>query len=275
MLLGAHEGTSGGVSTAFARAEQDGADCLQIFTRSSRSWQASPLDPEERSRFRAEARRTGLPACAHGSYLVNLAAEDEAVREKSWRTFSEELQRAGELGLLGVIFHPGSNPDTRRGIARAAAGMAEALRAAPGRTKLLIETTAGQGSCLGWRFEEVAAIRDAVPAKLRGRVAVCVDTCHLHAAGYDTTTREGYEATFAELDRVVGLRLVRAFHLNDCKKPLGCRVDRHEHIGKGSMGLAPFRFLVNDRRFAEVPGFLETELRYRENLRTLRRLISK
>jgi deoxyribonuclease-4 len=140
---------------------------------------------------------------------------------------------------------------------------------------LLVETTAGQGSSLGWRFEQVAAIRDAVPGARRKRVGVCVDTCHVFAAGYDLTTEAGYERTIAELDRVVGLEHVRAFHLNDSKKPLGCRVDRHEHIGEGAMGLAPFRFLVNDARFAELPGFVETESRWKENIEVLRGLVRR
>ncbi len=226
MILGAHEGVAGGVSTAFARAEADGADCLQIFTRNVRGWAARPFEPAEVERFRAEARRTKLPVAAHSTYLVNLCAADAALREKSWEA----------------------------------------------KARLLIETTAGQGSSLGWNFEQVAAIREAVPGPLRRRVGVCVDTCHLHAAGCDLASEEGYHATFEALDRTVGLARVEAFHLNDCKKPRGCRVDRHEHIGEGEIGLAAFRWLVNDPRFADVPAFLETELRFKENLAVLRSL---
>jgi len=272
MILGAHEGVAGGVSTAFARAEGDGADCLQIFTRNVRGWAAKPLDADEVKRFRSEARRTRMPVAAHSTYLVNLCCPDRAIRDKSWDALADELARCEQLGIRWLIFHPGSHEDEREGMKLVAEGMTDALERSPGKARLLIETTAGQGSCLGWRFEQVAAIRDAVPSPHRRRVGVCVDTCHVHAAGYDLSTREGYERTFDELDRTVGLRHVEAFHLNDCKKPRGCRVDRHEHIGDGALGVEPFRMLMNDRRFAEVPGFLETELRFKENLAVLRAL---
>jgi len=274
MLLGAHEGIAGGVSTAFARAEEDGAECLQIFTRNARGWAAKPLEAGEVARFRAEARRTGLPAAAHSSYLINAAAGDPEIRKKSWAGLADELQRCEQLGLFALIFHPGSNPDPEAGIGLAAEGMARALEAGPGKVKLLIETTAGQGASLGYTFEQLAAIRAAIPARLRRRTGVCVDTCHLFAAGYDLTTDEGYEDTVQQLDRTLGLGLVHAFHLNDSKKGLGSRVDRHEHIGEGLLGLSPFRRLVNDRRFAITPGFLETDLRFRENLAVLRSLIA-
>jgi deoxyribonuclease IV len=275
MVLGAHEGVAGGVSTAFARADADGADCVQIFVRSPRGWAVKPLDPAEVERFRSEARRSRKPAAAHSIYLINLASEDLALREKSRGALSEELSRCEELGIPFLIFHPGSHPREEEGIALVAAGMSEALGRVPGRVGLLVEITAGQGTALGWRFEQVAAIRESVPGRLRRRVGVCFDTCHAFAAGYDLASPEGYERTFAELDRVVGLSHVKAFHLNDCKKPLGCRVDRHEHIGKGAMGLGPFRRLVNDPRFASLPAFLETEQRFRENLEVLRSLVRR
>jgi deoxyribonuclease-4 len=152
--------------------------------------------------------------------------------------------------------------------------MTRALEAAPGRVKLLTETTAGQGASLGHTFEQLARIREAIPKAARRRTALCLDTCHLFASGHDLTSEEGYRKTFQALDDALGLELVAAFHLNDSKKGLGCRVDRHEHIGDGAMGLAPFRRLVNDVRFASTPAFLETDLRYRENLAVLRTLIA-
>jgi deoxyribonuclease-4 len=273
MILGAHEGTAGGVSTAFSRAEGDGAHCLQIFTRNARGWAAKPFDPEEVTRFRAEATRTGMRTGAHATYLINLSSSDEAIRRKSWDALADELHRCELLGIESLIFHPGSHPDEQEGIAAVAAGMAEALERSPGKVRLLIENTAGQGSCLGWRFEQLAAIREVIPAKVRGRVGFCIDSCHLYAAGYDIASEDGYRATFKDLDQTVGLELIGAFHLNDCKKPLGCRVDRHEHIGQGTMGLTPFRMLVNDKRFREIPGFLETELQFKENLAVLRSLV--
>ncbi len=273
MILGAHEGVAGGVSTAFARADEDGADSVQIFTKSARGWEAKPLDPDEVRRFRAEAKRTGKPVAAHSSYLINAGAQDGLIRKKSWAALADELARCAALGIRWLIFHPGSHPDEGEGIRIAAEGMAHALDRVPGPVRLLVETTAGQGASLGWRFEQVAALREGVPGALRRRVGVCLDTCHVFAAGYDIRTAEGVKATLSELDRAVGLSHLEAFHLNDCKKPLGCRVDRHEHIGAGTLGLEPLRLLVNDPRFAALPGFLETEMRFRENLDVLRSLL--
>lgn len=275
MLLGAHEGIAGGVSTAFSRAEADGCECVQIFTRNARGWAAKPLEQEEIARFKAERKRTGFPVAAHASYLVNAAAPDAEIRRKSWAALAEELERCEALGVPQLIFHPGSHPDEAEGIRIAGEGMATALDRAPGKVKLLIETTAGQGSSLGWRFEQLAALREAVPGALRRRVAFCFDTCHVFAAGYDLSTPAAYAETMDALDRAVGLSHVQAFHLNDAKKPLGSRVDRHDHIGEGALGLEPFRQLVNDPRFADRPAFLETEERFRENLAVLRKLVRR
>jgi len=275
MLLGAHEGIAGGVSRAFARAEADGADCVQIFTRNARGWAAKPLEDDEVRAFRAEARRTAMPVAAHSSYLINCASTDRAVRKKSWRALSDELGRCEQLGIPSLIFHPGSHESEREGIRLVGAAMTQALAEVPGKVRLVVENTAGQGTNLGWRFEQLQAIREAVPGPARRRVGVCLDTCHVHSAGYDVETDEGYARTFAELDRAVGLGTVRAFHLNDSKRPRGCRVDRHEHIGEGTLGLAPFRRLVNDARFAETPAFVETESRWKENIAVLRGLVRR
>lgn len=275
MLLGAHEGIAGGVSKAFARAEADGADCLQIFTRNARGWAARPLEDGEVAAFRDEARRTRKPVAAHSSYLINCASSDREIRKKSWRALADELGRCERLGIAALIFHPGSHEREAEGIRLVGEAMTRALEEVPGKVLLLVENTAGQGSSLGWRFEHLAALRGAVPAKARRRVGVCVDTCHLFAAGYDIASDAGYARTMEELDGVVGLSNVRAFHLNDSKRPLGCRVDRHEHIGEGTLGLRPFRLLVNDARFAEVPGFVETESRFKENIEVLRGLVRR
>jgi deoxyribonuclease-4 len=275
MLLGAHEAIAGGVSKAFARAEADGADCLQIFTRNARGWAAKPLEDGEVDAFRTEARRTGKPVAAHSSYLINCASTDRPIRKKSWEALADELGRCERLGIPALIFHPGSHEDESEGIRLVGEAMTRALEEVPGRARLLLENTAGQGTALGWRFEQLAAMRAAVPAKLRRRVAVCIDTCHLYSAGYDIATEDGYEHTVEALDRAVGLANVRAFHLNDSKRPLGCRVDRHEHIGEGTLGLPPFRRLVNDPRFAELPGFVETESRWKENIEVLRGLVRR
>ncbi len=275
MLLGAHEAIAGGVSKAFARAEADGADCLQIFTRNARGWAAKPLDDGEVDAFRTEARRTRKPVAAHSSYLINCASPDRPIRRKSWEALADELGRCERLGIPALIFHPGSHEDESEGIRLVGEAMTRALEEVPGRARLLLETTAGQGTSLGWRFEQLAAMRDAVPAKLRRRVGVCVDTCHVFSAGYDIASEDGYEKTIEALDGAVGLSNVGAFHLNDSKRPLGCRVDRHEHIGEGTLGLPPFRRLVNDPRFAELPGFVETESRFKENIEVLRGLVRR
>lgn len=275
MLLGAHEPIAGGVSKAFERAEADGADCLQIFTRNARGWAAKPLEDGEVSRFRGEARRTGKPAFAHSSYLINLCSPDREIRAKSWTALADELARCERLGIPGLIFHPGSHPDEAEGVRLVAEGMTRALEEVPGKVRLLVENTAGQGTALGWRFEQLAAIRAAVPAPQRRRVGFCIDTCHTFAAGYDLSTDGGYDRTFEALDRAVGLAHVRAFHLNDSKKGLGCRVDRHEHVGDGALGLGVFRRLVNDARFSDVPGFVETESRWKENIAVLRSLVRR
>ena len=273
MILGAHEGIAGGVSRAFERAEEDTAKAIQIFVRNPRGWASKPIEDEEVARFRAEARRTGMPLAAHSIYLANHAAADPELREKSWATLADELGRCEQLGISFLVFHPGSNGDVDGALKLVAEGMERAVDAVKGQARLLVEITAGQGKSLGWRFEQVAAIREAVPGPARRRVGVCFDTCHAFAAGYDLSTPDGYDRTFREFDAVIGLAHLKAFHLNDCKKPLGCRVDRHEHIGAGSLGLEPFRRLVNDSRFATLPGFLETEMRFRENLDVLRSLV--
>jgi deoxyribonuclease-4 len=275
MLLGAHEAIAGGVSKAFARAEADGADCLQIFTRNARGWAAKPLDAEEIRAFRSEARRTRKPVAAHSSYLINCAAADRALRQQSWQALADELDRCERLGIPALIFHPGSHEREAEGIRLVGEAMTQALAKVPGKVRLLVETTAGQGTCLGWRFEQIQAIRDEVPRATRRRVGVCVDTCHVHSAGYDLASDEGYDDTLEQLDRTVGLSSVRAFHLNDSKKERGCRVDRHEHIGEGTLGLEPFRRLVNDTRFAETPAFVETESRWKENIEALRALVRR
>ncbi|MGC3997457.1 MAG: deoxyribonuclease IV [Anaeromyxobacter sp.] len=275
MLLGAHEPIAGGVSTAFARAEADGADCLQIFTRNARGWAARPLEDEEVARFKGEAKRTRKPVAAHASYLINAAAADGQIRRKSWEALADELGRCEQLGVSALIFHPGSHEDEKEGTKLVVEAMQRALERVPGKVKLLVETTAGQGSSLGWRFEGLAAIREGLPKAVRRRTGFCFDTCHVHAAGYDLLTEDGYGQTLTALDRAVGLSSIEAFHLNDSKKELGCRVDRHEHIGDGAMGLAPFRRLVNDPRFADVPGFVETESRFKENIEVLRRLVRR
>lgn len=275
MRIGAHESIAGGASRAYKRAQDDGAESLQIFTRSARGWQVTPLDPVEVRRFRSLARETRLPCVAHDSYLINLGANKGPIRTKSVACFAEELRRCHALGVRHLIAHPGANPDERTGLQLIARGIDEAYRrVGKVSTRVLLEVTAGQGVTLGHRFEHLAAILGQ--SRHPERLGVCIDTCHLFAAGHDISTEDGYQRTFHEFDRLVGVGRIRAFHLNDCKKPLGCRVDRHETIGQGTLGLLPFRLLVNDARFRDCPAVLETPdpTLYRQSINLLRSLRS-
>lgn len=257
MRIGAHESTAGGVSKAFARAEAHGGRTLQLFTRSARGWTSPALSRTEAAAFRREARRTGLPAFAHGSYLANFASEDPLIRSRSIAAAEDELRRAERLKLAYLVYHPGSHPDERRGLRLIAQAMDEVLRAVrPRTTTLCFEGTAGQGSCLGWRLEHLAELLSG--AAEGDRLGICLDTCHLFAAGYDLRTRKGYEKVVAQVEATVGTRRVRCLHLNDSQRPLGSRVDRHASLGEGELGWAPFRYLVNDPRFQDTLAALET-----------------
>lgn len=287
--LGAHMSIAGGLPRAVDRAHASRCQALQIFTKSAGQWRARPLPPEETALFRRRIDETGIgPVVAHNSYLINLAAASPALRAQSIAALGEELDRAEALGLDGLVMHPGSytTGTEEAGLRLIARGLAEVLAARPqARTMVLLEHTAGQGTNLGHRFEHLAAILAALDGS--PRVGVCLDTCHLLAAGYDLCAPSGYDDTFRDFDRLVGLDRLRVFHLNDSKKPCGSRVDRHEHIGKGCLGPEPFRRLLRDPRFAGLPMLLETpkletpESRRRSdvdpwdarNLRTLRRLM--
>jgi deoxyribonuclease-4 len=280
-LLGSHMSIAGGVDKALLQGKEVGCDTVQIFTKSSRQWANKSLSEEEIARFHAAKKTTGLTTIvAHDSYLYNFAAPDETLRKRSVQGLIDEMERCETLGVAYLIAHPGAHVGAGEtaGIKTVAKSLDEMHRACPGyETKLAIEITAGQGSNVGYRFEQVRRIIDATttPERLR----VCFDTQHAFAAGYDLRTRQGYEQTFAEFDDTIGLELLVAFHVNDAKKDLGCRVDRHEHIGKGCLGLEAFRLLLNDRRFWGLPMCLETPKSAdchedRENLATLRGLLA-
>ena len=260
-LLGAHMSIAGGVSQALERGRTAGCECVQIFTKSSRQWASKPYAKEEIEAFRNGQRESGIKlVVAHDSYLVNLGATDAALRKKSIAGVIDELERCEQLGVPFLIAHPGAHVGAgeEAGIRNIAQAIDEAHTACPGyRVKIALEITAGQGSNLGYKLEQMGQIIDAV--KDNGRLRLCFDTEHAFAAGYDLRSEEGYERTFAELDQYIGLELLAAFHINDSMKPLNSRVDRHEHIGKGHIGLEPFRRLVNDPRFVNIPMCLETE----------------
>jgi deoxyribonuclease IV len=258
--LGAHLSIAGGLPRAVDRAEASGCRALQIFTKSAGQWRARELPDEEIALFRRRVRQTKIrPVIAHNSYLINVAAADRALRRKSIAALGEELDRAESLGLDGLVMHPGSytSGTEAEGLKMIADALAGILEARPrGRTRILLEHTAGQGTNLGHRFEHLAEIIDRLGRSRR--VGVCLDTCHLLTAGYDICSEEGYRETFRQFGRLVGFSRLKAFHLNDSKKPCGSRVDRHEHIGKGCLGLEPFRRILNDPRFATLPMLLET-----------------
>jgi deoxyribonuclease IV len=252
---------AGGVSKAVDRAVVHGCEALQIFTKNANQWRGKPLERAEIALFRQRIEHTGIaPVVSHASYLINLATTFPLLREQSLAAFIDELDRAEALGLLGVVIHPGTctaGPDDQA-LRLIADAVRVAFNARPrGKTMVLLEHTAGQGRTLGHRFEHLAA----VIKHLRGsrRVGVCLDTCHLVASGYDLTAEQGYQETFEQFDRLVGLERLKVFHANDSKRPCGSRVDRHEHIGEGCIGVEPFRRLLHDPRFAGLPMLIETE----------------
>ncbi len=273
ILIGAHESVAGGLFKAFARAEEHGAASIQIFTKNARGWKSKALTEEDVEAFRAEAARARIPSLSHASYLINLGSEDAGIRAKSLDALEDELLRCDALGVPLLVVHPGTHGVRDRGLALVAEALGEVRRRQPrSPTRILLENTAGQGSSLGCRFEDLATILDALGRP--GWLGVCLDTCHLFASGFDLRTPRGYEETLDRFATLVGLEQVRAFHLNDCKGPLGCRVDRHEDIGKGQLGAKAFEPLVNDGRFAGLPAVLETEEGSQiENLAALRALV--
>ena len=261
MKIGAHMSVAGGVSLAIDRAALHGCEALQIFSKNANRWAAPPLAADEIRRFRTRLDETGItPVVSHASYLINLATADPSLRAQSIGALADELERADALGLLGVVLHPGTCTSGTEGDALmlAAQGLRAAL--AQSRTRrpmVLLEHTAGQGRTIGHRFEHLAAILTAIDGS--PRVGVCLDTCHLVASGYNITSESGYDETWRQFDRLVGFDRLRVMHANDSKRPCGSRVDRHEHVGRGCLGLAPFWRLLHDTRFDGRPLLIETE----------------
>src|SRR5438552_7100860 len=259
--IGAHMSVAGGLPLAIARAQVHGCEAMQIFTKNANQWRARPLGPEEIASFRRAADETGIhPIVSHASYLINIATTNPVLRSQSLAALLEEVDRAEALGLLGVVLHPGARmaASEEEAVALVARALTEVLRSRPkGKTMILIEHTAGQGIAMGATFEQIAAMLDGV--RSRKRLGVCLDTCHLLASGYDICSEEGYCRTFERFEALIGFERLKVFHLNDSKKPCQSHVDRHEHIGKGCIGLEPFRRLVNDARFNHLPMLIETE----------------
>ncbi len=278
-LLGAHESVAGGLHLAFERIKSVGGEALQIFIRNQRQWQPAELKTEEIELFKIAHEKSGsMPVASHASYLVNLASGKDELLEKSVHNLALELARCFQLGVPYVVLHPGSHggDGVEAGIERFTRGLDRAIERGDVAVQVLVETTAGQGTGLGSSFAELAYILEN--SKFPELLGVCIDTCHIFAAGYELRTMAGYQATVDALENSIGLDKIRFFHLNDSKKELGSRVDRHEHIGKGAIGLDGFRNLLNDKRFAGLPMTLETPksdslAEDRENLRLLRSLL--
>jgi deoxyribonuclease-4 len=279
-LIGAHMSIAGGYDKAVERAVRVRARALQIFTKNTSQWKGKPLVPDASGAFRAAWEGSGVVSVtAHDSYLINLASPDRFLRERSIRALADELSRCEALGVSQLVTHPGAHMGggVASGCDRVADSLdrARAIAPSPGVT-VLLETTAGQGSTLGRTFEELHRIRARV--RRPDLLAFCFDTCHVHAAGYDLVTERGWEETFEQFDEALGVENLRAFHFNDSKRERGSRVDRHEHIGKGHLGTAPFARILLDPRFRNVPKLLETPkgkdgvVMDRRNLALLRRL---
>jgi deoxyribonuclease-4 len=280
LLVGAHMSIAGGIHLALERGLQTGCRTIQVFLKSSNQWRAKPIGDEDRALYQDAQARSGItPVIGHSSYLINLASPDKALYRKSVDAFVEELERARYLGVPGLVLHPGAHRGAGEdaGIEAVAKALDEACERIPPPVSVLLENTAGQGSCLGHSIGQLAGILGRVRAP--ERVGFCIDTCHLFAAGYDIRTPKGFREVLREFDLRIGIGKIRAFHLNDCLKPLGSHVDRHTHIGKGQIGIEAFRFLVNDRRFGLIPKILETPkgedmAEDLMNLQTLRNLVA-
>jgi len=278
MRLGAHMSISGGVDKAAVRGREVGCEAMQIFTKNSNQWKAKPLAPAEITAFHELCKAAGIaPVIAHSAYLINLAAPDDALYEKSIQAFLDELHRCELLSIPYLVVHPGAHMGAgeEHGLRRVASAIDRIHReTADLQASIALEVTAGQGTALAYKFEHFAAILEQVEEP--ERLGFCLDTCHLLAAGYDFRTRQGYDRMMNAWEDLVGIGRIRAVHLNDSKKDLGSRVDRHEHIGQGYIGTKGFEFLLNDRRLAGLPMVLETpkddnaDVR---NLQTLRSLI--
>ncbi len=260
-LLGTHVSVAGGLATAYQRAAAIGCSTMQIFVKNANQWAAKPIATDDAQRFREAAAASQVrPVIAHAAYLINLCAKNPSILKKSRAAFEDELRRCEQLGIRALVVHPGAHlgEGEDAGLRLIAESLNRIHEQTPGFNVLTaIETTAGQGTTVGYRFEHLREIIDRVEDK--GRMAVCMDTCHLFAAGYPIHTPDGWEEVIRSFDAIVGLSRLAAVHTNDSKKPFGSRLDRHEHIGKGMIGLEGFRMLMNDPRFSSIPKILETE----------------
>lgn len=259
LLLGGHISISGGVSNSPRRSEKFGFSTMQIFSKNQMQWKAKPISEDEVSTFKTEVKRTGLKKMMiHGSYLLNMASSDNELREKVKSAILEEIRRADLLGIDYLVIHPGSGgkESSENGALKNVGTMVNECLESQGNASILLETGAGQGYTVGHKFEQLAAMMDYVDD--RKRVAVCFDTCHVFAAGYDIKSPDGYRETMDQFSSIIGIERLKGFHLNDSKKDIGSRVDRHEQIGKGMLGITGISNFINDGRFRQTPFILET-----------------
>jgi len=259
-LFGAHMSSAGGLHNAIVEAEKHSCEAVQLFTKAPSQWRAPAITAEAAAQFHTVRSETGIQATmVHDAYLINLASPDDAIRQKSISAFADEVERAEQIGADFLVMHPGAHMGIgeEEGCARVVEAMNQVIsRTDTRRVRILVETTAGQGTTLGHRFEHIATILAGIDAP--ERFGVCFDTCHVFAAGYPLSPRRAYLKTWREFDRLIGIERLFAFHLNDSAKPMGSRVDRHAHIGLGELGIEPFAFIVRDRRFRKLPMVLET-----------------
>lgn len=260
ILLGSHMSASGGMPKAVERGESIGCTAMQVFVKGNTRWKFPALKPADAELFRVNMAKSGIRSCiAHAIYLVNCASNNPELQQKSTDDLADELERCDALCITGLVLHPGAHggDGLEAGTERIVAALNSVFAASPnGNCRILLETTAGQGTSIGGRFEHIAEIMSRIENK--HRIGVCLDTCHIFSAGYEIRTPEGYDETWKEFDRVIGLKNLFAIHLNDSKKPFGSHLDRHEHIGKGEIGLEAFRMIMNDPRLAAIPKVLET-----------------
>ncbi len=276
LLLGAHISVNGGLEQAFIRGQSIGCTAIQIFTKSNRQWFCKPLTREAIDLFKKTWANSIIQSVVvHAAYLINIGSSNPEVIAKSTQALKEELSRCEQLGITYLVLHPGSRGTTpeKTSLTQIAEQLDQVLESTPGKTMVLLETMAGQGSNVGYQFEQLATIYQA--SRNKSRIGICFDTCHVFVGGYDMRTKETYERTWKLFDTILGLDLLKLIHINDSKKELGSRIDRHEHIGKGQLGYEPFRLLFNDQRFFDVPKILETpKEQLADDLANMKKIVS-
>jgi len=259
LLLGAHMSIAGGLDKAITRGESIGCTTIQIFTKNNRQWATKKLSNTEITSFKATAQKSPIQCiAAHATYLINLGSSNKDTEKKSITATKEELKRCDALNIPYLILHPGAHlgTDEKSCIKQVSDNLNIIFKTTPGKTMLLLETMAGQGSSICYRFEQIAEIYKQ--SKFKKKLGVCFDTCHTFVAGYDFRTKTTYNNMWKKFDQIIGIKNIKVIHINDSKKLLGSRIDRHEDIGKGELGLNSFRFIFNDKRFFDIPKILET-----------------